>query len=361
MGAHDGESHPRRGRQSRARFRSDPGYRRRKQAEQALKASKDRLELALDAARLGSFQYDPVRRVFTADARAKQIFDFDIARNEMVLNEVIDRLHPDDVEKLLTAIEDALDPVNPKRAVNQFRVLRPRGDVRWVETLGQAYFEGAGSERRGVSIVGTCQDITERKEREEREHLLMREISHRAKNMLSVVHTIARQTATRNPEDFVARFSERIQALSASQDLLVRNEWKGVEVADLVRAQLAHLVGMIGERIGMCGPRLRLRAASAQAIGLALHELATNAGKYGALSTAGGRVEVSWGADVDTFTMTWTESGGPPVRAPEGSGFGTIMIEMMTERTVGGKVDLDYAPSGLRWRVTCPAANVLDH
>src|SRR5258706_15581649 len=130
----------------------------------------------------------------------------------------------------------------------------------------------------------------------------MREINHRAKNMLSVVDAIAHQTATRNPEDFVERFSDRVQALSANQDLLVRNEWKGVDIADLVRAQLAHFADLIGSRIAVHGPKLRLNAASAQAIGLALHELATNAGKYGALSTDRGRVDLRWGTDGDSLT-----------------------------------------------------------
>jgi two-component sensor histidine kinase len=211
-----------------------------------------------------------------------------------------------------------------------------------------------------VSFVGTVQDITERKEREEKEHLLMREINHRAKNMLSVVDAIAHQTATRNPEDFIERFSERIQALSANQDLLVRNEWNGVEVADLARAQLAHFADLIGSRIAAHGPRLRLKAASAQAIGLALHELATNAGKYGALSTDVGRVDIRWGIDGDILTMSWTEHEGPPVCAPKRRGFGTIVMETMAERSVDGEVDLDYAPSGLVWRLTCSAANALE-
>jgi len=209
-------------------------------------------------------------------------------------------------------------------------------------------------------MVGTAQDITERKEREEKEHLLMRQINHRAKNMLSVVDAIAHQTATRNPEDFIERFSERIQALSANQDLLVRNEWNGVEIADLARAQLAHFADLIGSRIVVRGPRLRLKAASAQAIGLALHELATNAGKYGALSADAGRVEVRWATDGDTLAMSWTERGGPPVSAPKRRGFGTIVMEAMAERSVDGKVDLDYTPSGLTWRLTCPAANALE-
>jgi two-component sensor histidine kinase len=229
-----------------------------------------------------------------------------------------------------------------------------------VETLALAYFEGNGCAPPAVSLVGTIADITERKEREEKEHLLMREINHRAKNMLSVVDAIAHQTATRTPEDFVERFSARIQALSANQDLLVRNEWHGVEVEDLVCAQLAPFADLIGSRVVVRGPKLRLNAASAQAIGLALHELATNAGKYGALSTDTGRVDIRWGADGDTFNMSWTEREGPPVSAPKRRGFGTMVMEAMTERSVGGAVDLDYAPSGLTWRLTCPAANALE-
>jgi two-component sensor histidine kinase len=229
-----------------------------------------------------------------------------------------------------------------------------------VENHGLAYFQGVGRARRAVSVVGTVQDITERKESDEKEHLLMREINHRAKNILSVVHAIAHQTATREPEHFVERFSERIQALSANQDLLVRNEWNGVEIADLVPAQLAHFAGIIGSRIVLHGPQLRLKAASAQAVGLALHELATNAGKYGALSTDNGRVDVSWGTEGDTFTMSWTESDGPPVSAPQRRGFGTVVMEAMAARSVGGAVQLDCAPSGLIWRLTCPAANALE-
>jgi two-component sensor histidine kinase len=178
--------------------------------------------------------------------------------------------------------------------------------------------------------------------------------------MLSVVDAIAHQTATRSREDFIECFSERIQALSANQDLLVRNEWKGVDIADLVRAQLAHFADLIGSRIALRGPKLRLTPASAQAIGLALHELATNAGKYGALSTDAGRMGISWGTVGDIFTMDWTEREGPPVSTPKRRGFGTIVMEAMAERSVDGKVDLDYPPAGLTWRLTCPAGNVLE-
>ncbi len=203
-------------------------------------------------------------------------------------------------------------------------------------------------------------EIMERKQYEQKERLLIREINHRAKNMLMVVDAIARQTAATNPKDFVNCFSERVQALSANQDLLVRNEWKGVQIEDLIPAQLAHFAGLIGSRIAMQGPKLRLNPSGAQAVGLALHELATNAGKYGALSVDTGRVDVRWGGDGETFTMSWTEREGPPVSAPEHHGFGTIVTKAMVEHSVDGTVLLDYKPSGVTWRLTCPAANALE-
>jgi PAS domain S-box-containing protein len=331
---------------------------RRQAAEDWLRESKDRLQIALNVAQLGSYRYDPRRRVFSGDTRCQEIFNF--PKNDAAIEELMKLVHPDDVAMVQANLEAALDPVDPRRSATEFRLRRKDGQVRWVETLGLAYFEGDGRERRALTFVGTLQDITERKEREEKEHLLMREINHRAKNMLSVVDAIAHQTAARNPEDFIERFSQRIQALSANQDLLVRNEWNGVEIADLARAQLAHFADLIGSRIAMQGSKLRLKAASAQAIGLALHELATNAGKYGALSTDTGHVDIGWGIEGDTLVMSWTEREGPPVSAPKRRGFGTTVMEAMAERSVDGAVDLDYASSGLTWRLTCPTANALE-
>jgi PAS domain S-box-containing protein len=330
----------------------------RQAAEHDVQASKNRLQLAFDATRLGWWQYDPLRDIGSGDARFKEIFDMTV--DEISIEDLMKRVHPDDVARFAANRDAALDPSNPRPYTHEFRIRRRNGEIRWAEGHGLAYFEGTGPHRRAVNLGGTVQDVTERKEREEKEHLLIREINHRAKNMLSVVDAIAHQTAARNPEDFVERFSERIQALSANQDLLVRNEWNGVEIADLVRAQLAHFADLIGSRIAVHGPKLRLKPASAQAIGLALHELATNAGKYGSLSTAAGRADVCWKSDGDTLTMSWTERGGPPVSAPKRRGFGTIVMAAMAERSVGGKVHLDYAPSGLTWRLTCPAANALE-
>jgi PAS domain S-box-containing protein len=209
-------------------------------------------------------------------------------------------------------------------------------------------------------FVCVAQDVTDQKAHEEHVHLLMREINHRAKNLLSLVQAIARQTAAREPEDFIERFTERIQALAANQDLLVRNEWQGVDVEDLVRAQLAHFAGLVGSRITVQGSPVRLNAAAAQAIGLALHELATNAGKYGALSVEAGLVDVSWRLDGDMFAMSWTEQKGPLVSQPKRRGFGSTVIDPMVRQTVNGEVHLDFIPSGVTWNLTCAAANALE-
>jgi PAS domain S-box-containing protein len=203
-------------------------------------------------------------------------------------------------------------------------------------------------------------DITDRKRHEEHLSLLMHEVNHRAKNMLSVVQAISHQTAAKSPKDFLSRFTERLQALSANQDLLVRNEWGGVDVADLVRAQLAAFADLMGSRISAHGPNLRFNSVAAQAVGLALHELATNASKYGALSTKTGSVDICWRIDGGIFAMSWTERGGPPVSAPTQQGFGSTVVNAMAKRSVQGDVHLDYAPSGVIWTLTCPSANALE-
>jgi PAS domain S-box-containing protein len=240
--------------------------------------------------------------------------------------------------------------------VDQYETIQRRKDGSLIDiSLTASPVRGADGKVVGASVI--ARDITERKRSEEREHLLMREVNHRAKNMLSVVDAIARQTATRDPEHFVERFSERIQALSANQDLLIQNAWHGVEIEELVRAQLAPFADLLGSRIALSGSKLRLNAAAAQAIGLALHELSTNAGKYGALSKETGRLEIRWWTDGETFTMCWTECEGPPVSAPQRCGFGTVVIQGMAESSLNGKVDLEHAPSGVIWRLTCPAVN----
>jgi PAS domain S-box-containing protein len=191
----------------------------------------------------------------------------------------------------------------------------------------------------------TNRDITERKRHEEQVNLLMHEVNHRSKNMLNIVQAVARQTAAASPNDFLARFTERLQALAASQDLLVKSAWQGVDLAELVRSQIAHFEDLIGQRIELQGPPVSISASAAQTIGMALHELATNSGKYGALSNACGVVKIAWdleridGEEAD-FVMSWREEGGPPVMPPHRPGFGSTIITEMPKMSLDAKVDL---------------------
>jgi two-component sensor histidine kinase/CheY-like chemotaxis protein len=179
------------------------------------------------------------------------------------------------------------------------------------------------------------------------------------------VQAVARQTAAATPDNFLRRFGERLGAISSNQDLLVRSEWKPVSLQELVRVQLAHLLDHANERIAVSGPAITVSAAASQTLGIALHELATNAAKYGSLTSPSGRVYIRWSvarndADEGRFIMSWTESGGPDVQAPTRTGFGSKVISDMVRRAFGADVHLDYAPQGLSWRIECPASNVLD-
>jgi PAS domain S-box-containing protein len=214
-------------------------------------------------------------------------------------------------------------------------------------------------------VLAVVRDVTERKRAEAQVQQLMREVDHRAKNILSVVQAMAQRTAASSAQEFVSRFSERIRGLSASHDLLIRNEWQNVPLAELVRSQLAHFGDLLESRIAVRGPDLRITAAAAQAIGMALHELATNAGKYGALSTATGRVDIVWRlegveAGGHRFTMEWSESGGPTVVAPTRRGFGWSVFCQLTKMSLGADVTLEYAPTGVVWRLGCPVERVCE-
>jgi PAS domain S-box-containing protein len=315
------------------------------------------LQLALDAARLGWWLYDPVQRTASWDSRFKTIFD--IAEPQTDVASITARTLPEDISRLCAAAAAALNPVDPKPCVGEYRIRRSDGEIRWIEVYGIATFEGTGDARRAVLMVGTAADITERKRAEEHQLLLMRELNHRTKNLLSVVQSIANQTAASNPSDFAERFSQRIQALSANQDLLVRNEWRGVELEDLVRAQLAHFADLIGERIVIEGPHLSVTPSAAQSIGMALHELATNAGKYGSLSDDHGSVRIDWRLEDGRFSIGWLERDGPRVEPPKRRGFGSTVISVVAKASVGGEVELDYASTGVVWRLKCSASKAL--
>ncbi len=214
-------------------------------------------------------------------------------------------------------------------------------------------------------VVCHFYDLSEKQQQEDRIKLLMGEVNHRSKNMLALIEAIARQTVKTQPEDFLEIFGQRVRALSASQDLLVKGEWKSVQLGELVRSQLAHFGDENDGRIKIDGPFVQITASASQSLGMAVHELATNAAKFGALSNASGRVAISWTLQFSVtgeaqFAMSWIESGGPPVAEPTRRGFGSIVIDDMINMSLGCDADVDFAPTGLVWRISCPAAGLIE-
>jgi two-component sensor histidine kinase len=193
----------------------------------------------------------------------------------------------------------------------------------------------------------------ERKRSEDQIRFLMRELSHRAKNQLAVVVAMARRTGGDSEalRGFRSVFAERLLALARSTDLLVEQNWKGVPIAELIDAQLRPFQTGDGPRVTLEGPRIDLSADAAQNLGLALHELATNASKYGALSAAGGSVAIRWRITQPggRFHISWTEQGGPPVATPADTGFGSQVIQRTVAQALNGQVTHDFPEEGVVW------------
>ena len=217
-------------------------------------------------------------------------------------------------------------------------------------------------------VVGlTCAsvDVTERKEGEAHLRLLLRELTHRSKNLLAVIQAMARQTArhTGSVETFLTQFGARLQALAASHDLLIRESWYGASLGELVRSQLGvYLDGQAGQ-VSIEGPAIAIKPEAAQNLGLALHELAVNAAKYGALSVPVGRVVITWNrlenVDGSAVELDWREKLGPKVKARRRKGFGSMVIERNLARALDATVELEFDPDGLHCHIVIPANQIL--
>lgn len=207
--------------------------------------------------------------------------------------------------------------------------------------------------------IGTHIDISDLKRREEHIRLIADETSHRSKNLLAVVMAIAQQTSTQAEDvgQYHARFAARLAALSYCHDLLVKDNWNGAPFGDLLAAQLKPFGEVNQGRIDAAGPPLILKANAVQYLGLALHELATNASKHGALSRIKGQVSIRWLLNEQTqrIHLRWRESGGPVVAPPRRRGFGHVVIERIVPRALEGSSSLDFLPEGVSWTFEFPA------
>jgi len=261
-------------------------------------------------------------------------------------------LHPDDVAKLAEPFGKAMAAQTPFEVEARYR--RADGEWRTMRTLANPRFSEDG---RFLGMSGVNIDITDQLIAEEHTRLLMGELNHRTKNILSVAQAIARRTAREaSPEDFTRSFSARLTSLSACNDLLLRADWSGAALEELVEAQLCHIAGLVGDRLTVAGPAIRVGSREAQTLSMALHELSTNSLKYGALAQETGRVDLSWQwLDSGRWQMEWRETSPQPPSTPERKGFGhTVMVDMVSA-ALSAEVVTDFPPTGFVWRMTTSA------
>jgi len=314
-----------------------------------LQESEDRRNLALAAGRMGSWDWDLVQGDCVWDEGQKLIFGVDPASFKITLAGVRKLVHRDDWKIVRQAIRQARRDAGSYQV--EFRICRPDGGIRWC--LGTA----AGSKYmvdRTLRISGVTMDITERKEAEERQLLLAREVDHRAKNALAVMQAIVSLTQADSIEQFVAAIEGRIQALARVHSLLSESRWSGADIMELIREELAPYGATNTDRIRISENHLSLSPATAQALALALHELATNAAKYGALSLPSGSVEVAWQLKPSKLELRWSERGGPAVEQAEPGGFGIRVITASVESQLGGTVEFDWRHDGLHCTICVP-------
>ncbi|MDQ4061171.1 MAG: PAS domain-containing protein, partial [Pseudomonadota bacterium] len=330
----------------------------RKRVEEALREGEERLRLALDYSRMGDWSWDAATDLVTFSPRAAEIFGIPPGPH-MTWTELRGLLHPEDAERAGAAVERVI--AEGSHYDIDYRVTRPEdGRQVWVAANGRASY---GRDGRVLGMTGLVQDVTERKRAEERQQLLLHELNHRVKNTLATVQSIAAQTLRNaaSPAAFRETFEARLMALSQAHNLLTAGHWQGASLRALLEQEFAPYADEVRTgvpRFGLDGPDLQLGPKAAVALGMAFHELATNAAKYGALSTESGRVEVLWrtretesGRHLD---LAWAESGGPPVAPPMRRGFGSRLVERGVAAELGGAVRLDFDPAGLRCEMEIP-------
>ena len=325
----------------------------RRQHEAALIESEARLQEALTAGAVTAFEWDVGTRSSRRSQNAAQILGFD-PQQPFTATHFLERVHPDDRARFKRHVY-TVRPDSPSYAAT-FRFIRPDGREVWLEESSRAEFDAAG---RYVRLKGLTIDITERKRAEERQLLLIAELDHRVKNVLARVAVVAMYTreGSSSMDEFVQALDGRIQSLAQAHVLLSQSHWHGVDLTELVRRQLAPYAAHANTTIG--GPDTTLNAAATEALAMVLQELVTNAAKYGALSTEGGRVSVIWdrqshGETTASLTIQWREIGGPPIATPTHSGYGTSLIRDLIPHELGGTVDLVFASDGVRCTMKIP-------
>jgi PAS domain S-box-containing protein len=324
-----------------------------KRAEQALAERNAQLALAARAALVGSYVYDVTKGTTQIADGYAVIHGLPEGTTETTISEWRARVHPEDLARAEGLREQAFAD-RRKEDNAEYRIVLSNGEVRWIERRGAISYGEDGRPRR---VVGVNIDVTERKRAEQHQRALNAELDHRVKNVLATVSAIIAQTqeASGSRADFVTGLNSRINSLARTHELLSASNWRGASLAEIVRREFApYTRGNTEAR----GPSVTLKAEATQAVATVLHELTTNAAKYGALSNASGRVSVQWrwlqNGSHDRLLIEWQETGGPVVLSPIRSGYGMSIIRELIPFELGGAVELSFAPEGTRCQLEIP-------
>jgi len=316
-----------------------------------LKQSEQGRSIALAAGQMGSWGWDLATKKWRWDEGQHRIFGVDPQNFKITVESIRALVHPEDWMSLAEIAKEMSNGARTQQI--EFRVLRPNGELRWCIGTAAASVDEKGKLLR---INGVTLDITDRKEADERQVLLAREVDHRARNTLAVIQSIIRLTRAKSVDDYVHAVEGRIKALARAHTLLSDSRWRGADLATLVAEELAPY--RAGDKIRCGGPDVSLQPATAQGLALALHELATNAAKHGGLSSPAGKVTLEWELGSEALTLHWTEIGGPPVTEPSSHSFGLKVIAASIEQQLGGKAAFNWVHSGLNCLLVIPRSEL---
>ena len=311
--------------------------------------SEQRRNLALAASNMGSWDWDLLKSDWMWDDGQHRIFGVEPQSFNVTPEHVRMLVHPEDWESFSSNMDRMFKEGGAYET--EFRVRRPDGEIRWCLGTAAASVDAQG---KVIRVSGVTADITDRKKAEERQGLLAREVDHRAKNALALVQAIVRMTRANSIDAYIAAVEGRIKALSRVHTVLSQSRWEGADLAGLVAEELAPYRTSDQDQVQASGPRIVLQPAAAQTLALVLHELVTNAAKYGALSSLSGKVKLIWALQGGNIEFTWTEIDGPPAAKPAVLGFGTRIVLASIERQLGGRVEFDWQPRGLTCTFSVP-------
>ncbi|MGH1587301.1 PAS domain S-box protein [Methylobacterium phyllosphaerae] len=321
---------------------------------EALRGSEVRLHLALEAAHMAVWVYDLANNSFLGSPELNRLYGF-AADAQVGLEEFQARYYPGDRERVVRAHQDSARSGERYFEV-EYRCTQPDQSVRWLLLRAENETDAAGQPTR---IIGVVLDITRRKRLEEQQALVTRELHHRVKNTLATVQALVSSTArhARTMAEFQQSVTDRIASLAKTHTLLIEDTWGGADLRAILLAELSPYDDGTGRRVRLEGPDVHLPSEMALALSMTAHELTTNAVKYGAFSLLTGRVEVTWSLETDEtgerrLTLTWAEHDGPVVEAPARQGFGSVLLQRVLGRQLGGEVETTYAPEGLRVRIS---------